>query len=158
MAWRRNEVAITGMGVITPGGDTLDDFWASLCAGKSLAATITHFDDVDSVPVRFACEVHDFSPKALLGAKEARRMDRFSQFGVSAAVKAYIDAGEPPVAAERAAVIAGTGIGGLRINEIEMTKHIEGTGAANPLLVPMMMPNAAAGLIAMRLGWKGPNL
>jgi len=151
-------VAVTGLGVKTPAGATLDAFWATIAAGAPTAGPIRQFDAAE-LPVRFACEVHDFDPTAYLSTKEARRVDRVTQLGFGAAADALADAG--PVGADpaRSAVVIGTGIGGLITLEEQV--HVfaaKGAGRVSPFLVPMMMANATAGTIAMQFGWTGPNL
>src|SRR4029077_13941851 len=107
----RTRVAITGLGVKTPAGTDLDTFWTTLTAGRSTAARITRIDP-SPLPVRFACEVHDFDPTAYLGPKESRRVDRVTQLGFAAAASAIADAGETGADPARSAVVMGTGIGG----------------------------------------------
>jgi 3-oxoacyl-[acyl-carrier-protein] synthase II len=154
----RRRVAITGIGVKTPAGSDLDAFWATLRAGRSVAAPITRFD-ASRLPVRFGCEVRDFDPTVYLGTKESRRVDRVTQLGFAAAADALADAGEPGVDPARSAVIVGTGIGGLITLEDQVEVFTtKGPGRVSPFFVPMMMTNATAGTIAMQFGWTGPNL
>ena len=154
----RNRVAVTGLGVKTPAGTTLDAFWSRLLSGSSTAATITRFDP-SPLPVRIGCEVPDFEPTAYLGPKEARRLDRVTQLGFAASADALADAGDPGADPARCAVILGTGIGGLITLEEQLHVYVEkGAGRVSPFLVPMMMTNATAGTVAMQLGWTGPNL
>jgi 3-oxoacyl-[acyl-carrier-protein] synthase II len=154
----RTRVAVTGLGVKTPAGSDLESFWSTITAGRSMAAPITRFD-ASALPVRFACEVRDFDPAAYLGPKEARRVDRVTQLGFAAAVDALADAGELDTDPARTAVIIGTGIGGLSSLEEQIwVYHEKGPARVSPFLVPMMMANATAGTIAMRFGWRGPNL
>jgi 3-oxoacyl-[acyl-carrier-protein] synthase II len=148
--------AVTGIGVLSPLGGQGDGWFDRLCHGDSAGAPVQAFDAADS-PVRFACEVPGFDPAAHLGAKDARRLDRFAQLAVVAAAAALDDAGSPAVDPERAAVVAGSGFGGIGSLDREITLGIK-RGRTNPLLIPMLMPNASAALIAMRLGWRGPNL
>ena len=155
--WER-AAAITGMGVVTPGGSTVGSYWEALCAGRSVAKPIQSFD-TSGLTVRFGCEVLDFDPTAYLGAKEARRTDRFAQFAIAAASQALADAGNPVVAPERAGIVAGTGNGGTLTNERQGRNFAErGPEHVHPLFVPMTMLSAAAGLLSMRLGWTGPNI
>jgi 3-oxoacyl-[acyl-carrier-protein] synthase II len=154
----RVRVAVTGLGVKTPAGTTLDAFWSRLLSGRTTAATIKRYDPSD-LPVRIGCEVPDFEPTDYLGAKEARRMDRVTQLGVAAAADALTDAGDPGADPARCAVILGTGIGGLITLEEQLRVYVEkGAARVSPFLVPMMMTNATAGTVAMQLGWTGPNL
>ncbi|MEY2566729.1 MAG: 3-oxoacyl-[acyl-carrier-protein] synthase [Actinomycetota bacterium] len=153
-----NRVAVTGLGVKTPAGTDIASFWDTLLAGRSMAAAIEGIDASD-LPVRFACEVKGFDPADYLGHKEARRADRVTQLGVGAAADAVADAGELDADPSRCGVVVGTGIGGLRTQEAEERVMFErGPSKVSPLLVPMMMPNATAALVAMRHGWSGPNL
>jgi 3-oxoacyl-[acyl-carrier-protein] synthase II len=154
----RIRVAVTGLGVKTPAGTDLDTFWSRLLSGRSTAATIERYDP-SAMPVRIGCEVRDFDPTAYVGAKEARRMDRVTQFGVAAAADALADAGDPGADPARCAVIFGTGIGGLITLEEQIAVYLDkGAARVSPFLVPMMMTNATAGTVAMQLGWTGPNL
>jgi 3-oxoacyl-[acyl-carrier-protein] synthase II len=154
----RVRVAVTGLGVKTPAGTTLDAFWSRLLSGRTTAATIKRYDPSD-LPVRIGCEVPDFEPTEYVGAKEARRMDRVTQLGVAAAADALANAGDPGADPARCAVILGTGIGGLITLEEQLHVYAEkGAGRVSPFLVPMMMTNATAGTVAMQLGWTGPNL
>jgi 3-oxoacyl-[acyl-carrier-protein] synthase II len=154
----RIRVAVTGLGVKTPAGTTLDAFWSRLLSGRTTASTITRYDPSE-LPVRIGCEVPDFEPTDYLGAKEARRLDRVTQLGVAAAADALSDAGDPGADPARCAVILGTGIGGLITLEEQLRVYVDkGPGRVSPFLVPMMMTNATAGTVAMRLGWTGPNL
>ena len=147
----RIRVAVTGLGVKTGAGTDLDSFWSTLVSGRSTAAVITRYDP-SALPVRFACEVHDFDAAPYLGAKEARRVDRVTQLGFAA------DAGDHRCDPARSAVIVGTGVGGLITLEEQVGVYNEkGAARVSPFLVPIMMANATAGTIAMQFGWKGPN-
>lgn len=158
MSTGRTRVAITGLGVKTPAGNDLDSFWAGINSGQSKAAPITAFDASD-MPVAFACEVAGFDPAAYLGPKESRRADRVSQLGFAAAVDALASAGELGADPSRCGVVAGTGVGGLGTQETEEKVLFEkGPTRVSPFLIPMMMSNATAALIAMQKGWTGPNL
>jgi 3-oxoacyl-[acyl-carrier-protein] synthase II len=155
---QRPRVAITGLGVKAPAGCDLEAFWETVLAGRPTAAPIARFD-ASELPVRFACEVTEFDPAAYLGPKEARRVDRVAQMGFAAAVDALRDAGEPGADPARCAVVAGTGIGGLQTQEEqEYILFQRGASRVSPFLVPMMMPNATPAIVAMELGWTGPNL
>jgi len=154
----RTRVAVTGLGVKTPAGTTLDALASRLRSGRSTAATIQRFDP-SPLPVRIGCEVVDFDPTTYLGAKEARRVDRVTQLGFAAASDALADAGDPGADPARCAVVIGTGIGGLiTLEEQVATYQAKGAARVSPFLVPMMMTNATAGTIAMQLGWTGPNI
>ena len=154
----RPRVVITGVGLQTPAGVGLDDVWAALLAGRSVAATIERFD-ASPLSVRFGCEMVSFDPEPYLGQKESRRVDRAAQMGFAAAADALADAGDPGMDPARAGVIAGTGIGGLITLEEQVKTYMEkGPDRVSPFFVPMMMANATAGIIAIHLGWRGPNL
>ncbi len=154
----RTRVVVTGMGVKTPAGTDLDSFWATLLAGRATAARIQRFDP-EPLPVQFGCEVLDFDPVPYLGPKESRRMDRATQFGFAAAADAIADAGDIGGDPARCAVMSGTGIGGLTTMEDGIETYLtRGPGRISPFFIPMMMPNATAGVISMHYGWTGPNL
>lgn len=152
-----HKVVVTGIGPVTPVGTGVDDFWHGLVSGRSGIAPISRFG-TDDLPVKLAGEVTDFDTGAYLDVKEARRTDRFVHFGIAAAKLAWEDAKEPSVAPERGGVIFATGIGGI---ETILSQHLvlleKGAGRVSPFMVPMLMGNAAAGHIAMRLGLTGPN-
>jgi 3-oxoacyl-[acyl-carrier-protein] synthase II len=154
----RARVVVTGVGVKTPAGTDLETFWARLRSGEATARTIQNFDP-SSLPVTFAGEVPDFDPVPYFGPKESRRQDRVTQLGFGAAADALGDAGELGADPSRCAVIIGTGVGGLHTLEENERIYIEkGASRVSPFFVPMMMPNATAGVVAMQLGWTGPNL
>lgn len=157
----RPRVVVTGMGVKCPAGQTVDDLWAGLLAARSAAAPITLFD-ASAHSVGFACEVRDFDPEAYVGPKEVRRTDRTSLLGLGAAADAVAAAttaspfGVDPM---RCAVVAGSGIGGIRTLEDQVVGFAEkGPSKVGPFLVPMMMPNATAALVAIHHGFTGPNI
>ncbi|KSV58382.1 beta-ketoacyl-ACP synthase II [Acetivibrio ethanolgignens] len=153
----KRRVVITGLGAVTPIGNTVADFWAGIRSGKVGIGEITRFDTTE-YKVKLAAEVKDFSTENLMDFKAAKRMERFSQFGVAAAVEAFSDA-ELSMEAEdpyRIGVIVGSGIGSLEIIEREYKKILEkGPARVNPLMVPLMISNMAAGNISIRLGLKG---
>jgi 3-oxoacyl-[acyl-carrier-protein] synthase II len=155
-------VAVTGIGVKTPAGLDTASFWDALCAGRSSAAPIRRFDPSD-LTVDFACEVgDDFDPVAYLGLKEARRADRVAHLGFAAAADALAQATkDSPLRADpsRCGVVGGTGVGGLATQEAEeQVMFTKGPTRVSPFLVPMMMANATAALIALHHRWTGPNL
>ena len=153
----RTRVAITGLGVKTPAGCDLDTFWSTLQAGRSCAAPISRVDPA-ALPVRFACEVTEFDPTTYFDSKEARRTDRVAQLAFGAAADALADAGELGADPARCGVVAAAGVGGLITQEEqEYNLFSKGPSRVSPMLVPMMMPNAAAALVGMKLGWTGPN-
>ena len=152
-------VVITGMGVLSPVGIGLGEFWTSLTEGKSGIGPVTHFD-ASNLATTIAGEVKDFDPQKYMDKKEAKRMDRFTQFAVAAAAMAMEDAGlsKDNVDCERVGVILGTGIGGT--NTFEDQHRVLGTkgpGRVSPFFVPMMIANMAAGHISIALGAKGIN-
>lgn len=150
-------VAVTGMGAITAAGCSLDDFWSGLCSGRSFARRLHELDEED-VPVRIGCRADAFVAEEVLGAKEARRMDRYSQLALSAAIQAIDDAALPSRDPARCAVVAGSGFGGIRTLEVELHRALRDNDHVAPLAIPKLMPNAAAALVAMRLGWTGPSM
>jgi 3-oxoacyl-[acyl-carrier-protein] synthase II len=150
-------VVITGIGPVTPVGIGREAFWDSLVAGRSGIGEVTLFDTTD-FPVRIAGEVRDFEPTSYMEKKEVRRTDRAVQFAVAAARLAWEDAGSPAVDPARTAVVVATGIGGLT-TLLEQARILfeRGPGRLSPFMVPAMMPNAAAGQVAMSFGFTGPN-
>lgn len=154
----RPRVAVTGIGVKTPAGNDVESFWSRLVEARPAAGPITRFD-ASALPVRFACEVVDFDPEPYVGAKEVRRFDRVTHLGFAAAADTLADTGELHADPARCAVVSGTGIGGLWTLEEQAHVFFErGSSRVSPFFVPSMMPNATAGLIAMRFGWTGPNV
>jgi 3-oxoacyl-[acyl-carrier-protein] synthase II len=149
---------VTGVGVKTPAGNDVASFWEQLCAGRASARRIESFDPAD-LSITFAGEVRDFDAVEYFGPKEARRQDRVTQLGFGAAADALGDAGELGADPSRCAVIIATGVGGLHtLEENERIYFEKGPSRVSPFFVPMMMPNATAGVVAMQLGWTGPNL
>ncbi len=156
----KRRVVITGLGALTPVGNDVPTMWANLIAGKSGAALITLFDTT-RFKTKFACEVKNFDPAAILGKKDARRMDRFTQFAVAAAKEALEDSKlvVTPENAPRLGVMMGTGIGGISTIVSQVEEMIaKGPERVSPFLVPMMLPDTASGQIAIQFGLKGPNL
>jgi 3-oxoacyl-[acyl-carrier-protein] synthase II len=155
----KKRVVVTGVGAVTPIGNTASDFWNRLIAGESGVAPITAFDASDFT-TRFAAEVKDFAPEAVVGKKEARRLDRFAQFAVVAAQEAITDAQLPEDDAfkERVGSVLGTGIGGIITFWQQSIKANEyGTWSrTSPFFIPMLMSNAATAHISMRHGFRGP--
>ncbi|MBS5468716.1 MAG: beta-ketoacyl-ACP synthase II [Clostridium sp.] len=152
-----NRVVITGMGAITPVGNDVETFWNSLKEKKTGFGEITYFDTAD-FKVKLAAQVKDFDPKNYMDVKTARRMEPFSQFAVAAASQALAQSGldmekEDPF---RVGVSIGSGIGSLQSVEREYKKLLEkGPNRVNPLLVPMMICNMAAGNVSIQYGLKG---
>jgi 3-oxoacyl-[acyl-carrier-protein] synthase II len=154
-------VAVTGLGVVSPVGNTVQATWDGMLAGRSGAGPITRFDPA-ALQVKFACEVKGFEPGLYLEKKEARRFDLFSQFAMGAAVQAVNDAclgqGWDKIDKHRVGVIIGSGTGGLATFEENMRAYIEkGPSRVSPFFVPMFMANVAAAAVSMRYGAKGPN-
>ncbi|HFB62166.1 MAG TPA: beta-ketoacyl-[acyl-carrier-protein] synthase II, partial [Bacteroidetes bacterium] len=153
-------VVVTGIGAITPIGNTAKAFWESLLQGKSGAAPITHFD-ASKFKTRFACEVKDFDPRQYFDRKEARKYDRYAQFGLVAAAEAVEDAGllGEGVDKNRVGVIWASGIGGIQSfhNEVENFVKGDGTPRYNPFFIPKMIADIAAGHISIKYGFRGPN-
>jgi len=153
-------VVVTGLGLVTPVGLTVDQTWTNLLAGKSGAAPITKFDP-SHLQVRFACEVKGFDPLKYLDRKEAKRFDLFVQFAIAAAEQAICQAGLAGAFPnpERTGVLIGSGIGGMATFEEQCSIYLQkGPDRVSPFFVPMFIPDIAAGLISMRYGLKGPNL
>ncbi len=153
-------VVITGLGCISPLGNQVADLWNNLQAGKSGVAPITHFDTSDYKTI-FAAEVKNFDGAALYGSREARRMDRFSQFAVAAATQAVQHARLEinDSTRDRIGVVIGSGIGGLGTLYEQTVSMVErGPNRVSPFLVPMMLADTAPGMVAIHLGVRGPNL
>ena len=153
----KRRVVVTGMGAITPIGNTVDEFWASIKEGKCGIGEITKFDTTE-YKVKIAAQVKDFVAKERMDFKAAKRMEVFSQFAVVAAREAFEQSGinmenEDPY---RVGVCIGSGVGGLETIEKEHTKIVENRPSrVNPLMVPLMITNMAAGNVAIDLGLKG---
>ena len=152
---------ITGMGVKTPAGCDIDSFWERVKSGKPTARVITNFDATE-LTVRFACEVNDedLAIDKYVNPKEARRWDRFTQLGIAAAMDAFNDSGlkEGDFDPNRAAVVTGTGVGGILTLEEQWTIYQEkGPRGVSPFFVPSMMANAIAGHASIMCGFAGVN-
>jgi len=150
---------VTGLGVIAPNGNTVEDFWDALTNGRSGIGPITHFD-ASQHKVKIAGEIRDFDPTPALDKKEARRNDPFVQYGVYAATQAAANAGldMSKVNPERVGVIFGSGVGGLGTLEAQHTiLETKGPDRISPFLIPMMISDMSAGMISIKLGAKGPN-
>lgn len=153
----RPRVAVTGMSASTPLGPDVTSFWNGLLEGRSGARRIDLLSDA-GVPVDFACPVDEPDPSGHVGAKEARRLDRTALIGLSAGLDAVAEAGLDADPA-RCGVVVGTGVGGIRTLEEQQRTFLErGPERVSPFLVPMMMANATAAHLSMRLGWTGPSL
>ncbi|HCQ17547.1 MAG TPA: beta-ketoacyl-[acyl-carrier-protein] synthase II [Cryomorphaceae bacterium] len=153
-------VVVTGLGALTPLGNNLQDYWKSLLEGKSGAAPITLFD-ASKFKTQFACEVKGFDPNEFMDRKEARKMDRFSQFAVVVADEAVNDSGlvGSDIDPARVGVIWGSGIGGLDTFMQESLSFAQGDGTPrfNPFFIPKMIADIAPGHISMKYGFRGPN-
>ncbi|HZT11755.1 MAG TPA: beta-ketoacyl-ACP synthase II [Candidatus Baltobacteraceae bacterium] len=156
----KRRVVVTGLGAVTPIGNTKDEFWQRLVAGESGVGPITVFDTADFA-TRFAAEVKDFDAEALLGKREAKRMDRYSHFALAAAKEAVadskLDLAEPGLL-ETSGVIIATGIGGILTfwHSAEKAKKDGTWSKVTPFFIPMLMANAASAQISMQFGFRGP--
>jgi 3-oxoacyl-[acyl-carrier-protein] synthase II len=153
----RRRVVVTGMGAVSPLGNSAETSWDGLVSGKSGAGEITAFDATD-YPVHFACELKDFDPAEWIERKQARRMDRFAQMIVAAAVQARDDAGlDIESEADRIGASIATGIGGLKaLQDCYDTLIERGPDRVNPFSIPQIIPNMGAGWVSMYLGTRGP--
>jgi len=153
-------VVVTGIGALTPIGNTLQEYWNGLITGVSGAAPITLFD-ASKFKTKFACEVKNFDPLQYLDRKEARKIDRFTQIALVASDQAVADAGlkAETINKDRVGVVFASGIGGLITFQEEVTNFAKGDGTPrfNPFFIPKMILDIAAGHISMRHGFRGPN-
>lgn len=153
-------VVVTGIGVITPIGNNLDEYWQGLINGVSGCGPITQFD-ASKFKTRIACEIKGFDPLQYMEKKEARKLDRFTQIALAASDMAVKDAGITPeqVNIDRVGVIVASGIGGLVTFQSEVMDFARGDGTPrfNPFFIPKMILDIAAGQISMRHGFRGPN-
>ena len=156
---QKKRVVVTGLGAITPIGNNLTEYWEGLLQGRNGIGKVTLFD-ASQHACKIAAEVKNFDPHEYLDKKDAKRMDRFAQFGVCASKQAIADAKFTidELNADRVGVLIGTGVGGLKVmedqNENLLTK---GPRKVSPFTIPMMIANMAAGLTAIHTGAKGPN-
>ncbi|MBU0511457.1 MAG: beta-ketoacyl-ACP synthase II [Chloroflexi bacterium] len=153
-------IVITGLGCISPLGNDVETTWGHILAGKSGVGTITRFDTSD-FKTKIAAEVKGFDGKELFGSKEARRMDLVSQYAMAAAQQAVADAGLEVNAEnrDRIGVVIGTGTGGMDTISKNMQIFFErGPSRVSPFLVPMMLPDTSAGMVAIQFGVRGPNM
>jgi len=160
----RRRVVVTGLGCISPVGNSVAQAWRALCAGQSGIGPITQFD-ASAFACQIAGEVKDFNVESVMPAKEARTMDRFIHFGVAAAQQAIEDAALPhgealdDDSAARIGCLIGSGIGGLPMIEATHTEYTNrGPRRISPFFVPASITNMVAGHVSMRHGFKGPNL
>ncbi len=153
-------VVVTGLGAITPLGKTVSEYWSGLENGVSGADYIQQFDCA-KFKTRFACEVKDFDPTSFLERKEARKLDRFTQFALVASDEAVKDAGisNENINPDRVGVIFASGIGGITTFQDDVMEFARGDGTPrfNPFFIPKMILDIAAGQISMRYGFRGPN-
>ena len=157
--WQRKRVVVTGLGALTPIGNTVAEYWEGLIGGRNGIGLITLFD-ASRHDCRIAGEVKGFNPHDYLDRKEAKRMDRFTQFAVIASKQAILDAQLVinDLNADQIGVIIGTGIGGLKVMEEQQEIYLtKGPSRCSPFLVPTMIANMAAGMTAIQTGAKGPN-
>lgn len=153
-------VVVTGLGALTPIGNTKDDYWNGLVSGKSGAAPITYFD-TEKFKTKFACELKNFEATDFLDRKEARKMDKFTQYALVASDEAIIDAklDLDKINKLRVGVIWGAGIGGLETFQDEVLNFASGDGTPrfNPFFIPKMIADIAPGNISIKNGFMGPN-
>ena len=153
----KRRVVVTGLGAVTPIGNTVDEMWASIRAGKSGVGPITLFDATNH-KVKIAAEVKNFETSPWIDRKEARKMARFCQFVTVAAAQAIADSGysKETISKEKAGIMIGNGIGGFEVIEASMKKYFEaGSDRIPPLSIPMLIPNEGAGNISMIFGITG---
>ena len=154
------KVVVTGLGAVTPLGNTLSQTWAGIREGKCGIGKITLFDTTD-YECKIAGEVKNFDPSQWMEKKEARKMGRFTQFAVAAAAQALDDAGltKDTIDKEKTGVILGNGIGAFEVMEASMKKYFDaGNARIPPLTIPMLIPNEAPGNISMIYGLNGVSL
>jgi 3-oxoacyl-[acyl-carrier-protein] synthase II len=152
-------VVVTGMGVISPVGNKVEDFWNNLAAGKS-GITKLSIIDPEPYPSKIAGQVLDFDPSPYIDAKEARRMDRFTQFAVSAAVQAVEDSKLDPEQEDpsKVGVIIGSGIGGMQTFQDQYKTLLDrGASRVSPFFIPMLISDISSGIVSIRYNAQGPN-
>jgi 3-oxoacyl-[acyl-carrier-protein] synthase II len=159
MAMEKRRVVMTGAGAVTPVGNTAEEFWTSLLAGRSGIGPITRFD-ASQMPTRIAGEIKGFDPLKYIDKKDDRKFDRFLKYAVACAVMAVEDAGlkTDRVDATRFGVLVGSGIGGIEtLLEQYAILTEKGPDRVSPFFVPMIIVNMASGVVSMRFGARGPN-
>ena len=153
-------VVVTGLGALTPIGNNVSEYWANLLSGQSGAAPITHFD-ASNFKTQFACEVKNFNATDYIDRKEARKQDPYTQYAVVATSEAMQDSNIDLAAIDldRAGVIWGSGIGGIKTfyDEVSAFAKGDGTPRFNPFFIPKMISDIAAGVISIKYGFRGPN-
>ncbi|UCC44376.1 MAG: beta-ketoacyl-ACP synthase II [Candidatus Zixiibacteriota bacterium] len=155
----RRRTVVTGIGVITPLGNSLDEFWKSLVAGRSGVGVVTRFD-TSEYATRIAAEVKDFQPDSFIDKKRLRRMDLAEQYALVASAQAVRDSNLDPqnLDLDRCGVVIGSGIGGISTFEDQHSKLVKnGPGRVSPFFIPMMIIDMCAGLVSMEYGFRGPN-
>jgi 3-oxoacyl-[acyl-carrier-protein] synthase II len=155
----KRRVVVTGLGLVTPVGNNVEDTWSAMLAGKSGAGPITHFDAA-AFDTKFACEVKGFDPLSVMDRKEAKRMDAFCHYAIGASKEAIeragLGGGFPNPACS--GVLIGSGIGGMATFEEQCSVFLtKGPNRVSPFFVPMFIPDMASGLVSMRWGLQGPN-
>ncbi len=155
----RHRVVVTGMGVLTPIGNSLDAYWEALLSGRSGGAEITRFD-ASGFTTRIACEVKDFDPTSVAEKKEVRRLDRAQLYALGAADQAikHAETDFDKLDRDRCGVVIGSGIGGIDTFEKQHQNLLnQGPGRVSPFFIPMMIVDMCAGMVSLRYGLKGPN-
>ena len=153
------QVVVTGLGTVSPLGNTVDDLWTGLLEGKSGVGPLTRFD-VTEYPAKIAAEVKDFDGTKYMDKKEMRRMDLSAQYAIAASVQAMEDSGlnVNSIDLDRCGVIIGSGIGGISTFEKQHSVlEKSGPGRVSPFFIPMMIIDMCAGLVSIRFGFRGPN-
>ena len=157
---KSRRVVVTGLGAITPLGKDISSYWEGLLQGVSGSAPITKFD-TEKFKTKFACEIKDYDPHDYFDRKEARKMDPCTQYAMIAATEAVQDAGidQPGIDPDRVGVIWGSGIGGLKTFQEEVTGFAQGDGTPryNPFFIPKMIVDITPGYISIKYGFRGPN-
>ena len=153
-------VVVTGLGALTPIGNNVSEYWTNLLSGKSGAAPITHFD-ASNFKTQFACEVKNFNVTDHIDRKEARKQDPYTQYALVATAQAMQDSkiNIDTINLDRAGVIWGSGIGGIKTfyDEVSTFAKGDGTPRFNPFFIPKMISDIAAGIISIKYGFRGPN-
>ena len=156
----KRRVVVTGLGCITPLGNSIESYWSGLLEGKSGASEITHFD-ASNMPVKFSCPIKDFNTDKYFDSKEMRKYDLFMQYGLAAGIDAINDSGleDTTVDKESVGVAIGSGIGGLQnIENTHSTYTKSGARRISPFFVPASIINMISGNLSIKYGYKGPNI
>ena len=157
---QKRRVVVTGLGCITPLGNSIESYWSGLLEGKSGASEITHFD-ASNMPVKFSCPIKDFNTDKYFDSKEMRKYDLFMQYGLAAGIDAINDSGleDSTVDKESVGVAIGSGIGGLpNIENTHSTYTKSGARRISPFFVPASIINMISGNLSIKYGYKGPNI